>query len=49
LFPLRVVTRDEFGREIFRLEAKAITPQSVDDRLFAPSPTYKKLENWPER
>ena len=48
LFPLRVITRDWDDREIFRLEVRTIVPQSLDDRLFAPSPTYKKVENWPK-
>jgi hypothetical protein len=49
LFPLRVVTRDSGGRDLFRLEVKAITPQPLHDRLFLPSPNYKLLDSWPEQ
>ena len=48
LFPLQVVARDEFGREFFRLEAKAITPQPLSDRLFVPTSTYREVETWPK-
>lgn len=48
LFPLHVSTRDNFGREVFRLEAKSITPQPLDDRMFGPSSTYRKVETWPK-
>jgi hypothetical protein len=48
LFPLRVITRDGLGREVFRLEARSITAQSIDDRLLAPSPTYKKVDGFPK-
>ena len=47
LFPLRVVTRDDSGRETFRLEARTIVPQPLHDRLFLPSSTYRKVETWP--
>jgi len=47
LFPLRVVTRDATGREIFRLEVKEVTPAPLDLRLFSPSRNYKKLDTWP--
>jgi hypothetical protein len=48
LFPLRVITRDAGGNVIFQLEAKAITPAELSDRLFLPSPNYKKVDSWPE-
>ena len=48
LFPLRVISRDSQGRVIFRLEAKAIHSGPMDDRLFAPSSNYKKVEPWPK-
>jgi hypothetical protein len=44
LFPLRVITKDETGTVIFKLEAKAITPQPLSERLFAPSPNYNKRD-----
>ena len=46
-FPLRVVTRDSAGRVIFQLEAKAIDRELMDDRLFAPTSNYKKVDAWP--
>jgi hypothetical protein len=49
LFPLRVIIAYGNGREFFRLEAIAITPQPLSDGLFVPSPNYKKLETWPEK
>jgi hypothetical protein len=48
LFPLRVITRDAGGRVIFRLEAKAVQPEPLNDRLFAPSSNYQKVEPWPK-
>jgi len=47
LFPLRVITRDDSGREVFRLEARTIVAQPLHDRLFLPSSTYRKVETWP--
>jgi hypothetical protein len=44
LFPLRVITKDDTGTVIFKLEAKAITPQPLSERLFAPSPNYNKRD-----
>jgi hypothetical protein len=49
LFPLRVITRDSNGSEIFRLEVKEIHPQPLSDGLFRPSSNYKKLDSWPEK
>jgi hypothetical protein len=49
LFPLRVITRDSNGSEIFRLEVKEINPQPLSDGLFRPSSNYKKLDAWPEK
>lgn len=48
LMPFRVSTRDSFGREVFRIEVRSITSQTLDDRMFGPSSTYRKLENWPK-
>jgi len=48
LFPLHVIARDEYGREILRIEAKSITPQALSDRLFVPTSTYKEVANWPK-
>lgn len=48
LFPLRVVTRDDAGREILRIEVKEISSAPLDVRLFSPSRNYKKLDTWPQ-
>ncbi len=44
LFPLRVVSRGSNGKETFRLEATAITPQPLPDSLFAPPAGYQKFD-----
>lgn len=44
LFPLRVVTRDQGGKENFRLEATEIEKQTLSAALFAPPPGYQKLD-----
>ena len=48
LCPLRVITRDSIGTELFRLEVKAISPSPLSEGLFRPSSNYKQLETWPE-
>ncbi len=49
LFPLRVVTRTDAGRVIFRLEVMEITPEVENDRLFVPTSNYKHVYDWPKR
>lgn len=44
LFPLRIVTRGGNGKETFRLEATAVTPQPLPDSLFAPPAGYQKFD-----
>ena len=43
-FPLRTVTRDKSGKELMRLEAVSIDPQSLADSVFAPPADYQKIE-----
>jgi hypothetical protein len=43
-FPLRVVSRDRRGRELFRLETRAVQPGPLADTLFAPPSGFQKLE-----
>lgn len=42
-FPLRVISKDGKGKEVFRLEAKAIEPGSLPASLFAPPAGYQKF------
>jgi hypothetical protein len=44
LFPLRVVTHDQGGKENFRMEVTAIEKQSLSDDLFAPPAGYQKMD-----
>jgi hypothetical protein len=43
-FPLRVVNRDKNGKEIKRLEAVSVEPQSLSASIFAPPSDYRKFE-----
>lgn len=42
-FPLRVVSKDGKGKEVFRLEAKKIEPGALPASLFAPAPGMQKF------
>ena len=44
LFPLRVVGRDNKGKETFRMETTAINKQSLPDSLFTPPAGYQKFD-----
>lgn len=44
LFPLRIVSRGGNGKETFRLEATAITPQALPDSLFVAPAGYRKFD-----
>ncbi len=44
LFPLRVVSHDQGGKENFRMEATAIDRTPLPDSLFAPPAGYQKLD-----
>jgi hypothetical protein len=43
LFPLRVITKDQSGRQTFKLEATAISKESLADTLFSPPAGYQNL------
>jgi hypothetical protein len=42
-FPLRVISSDASGKEVFRLEATKITPGALPDSEFAPPEDYRPL------
>jgi hypothetical protein len=42
-FPLRVVSRDPKGKEIFRLEAKSVKPENLGDELFKAPEGFQKF------
>jgi hypothetical protein len=44
LFPLRVVSKDNAGKETFRMEATAIDKKPLADSLFAPPAGYQKFD-----
>jgi hypothetical protein len=43
-FPLRVISHDAKGKEIFKMEATKIEPGPLPDSLFVPPPGYQKFE-----
>ncbi|PTY01067.1 DUF4412 domain-containing protein [Opitutus sp. ER46] len=43
-FPLRVVTKDRKGGEAFKLEATAVSKESVADSMFVPPADYQKFD-----
>lgn len=44
LFPLRVVSKDKNGKESFRMEATAISKETLSDSLFVPPAGYQKFD-----
>jgi len=42
-FPLRVVSHDAKGKDVFKMEATKIQPTSLPDSLFVPPEGYKKF------
>lgn len=43
-FPLRVVTKDAKGKELFRMEATAVDQRSLPDSTFIPPADYQKFD-----
>ena len=44
LFPLRVISFDQGGKQSFRMEATAIDRKSLPDSLFVPPAGYQKFD-----
>jgi hypothetical protein len=43
-FPLRVISHDAKGKDIFKMEATKIEPGALPDSMFVPPASYQKFE-----